>query len=230
MLALIALQICPINFCPCILCLPEGADVKVVIKDTLYSNYTPYRLGLYIRCLSFGLFTQLLRHARGWDSGVCKIVGDFLIAPAVVVIEVKYPAYDFCLSRHYFELPMLINDITIRCGAYPVAFCLSPFNDIFNLFRGFGDGHFIYEKMQLDFDPIVTRRKIDPVTDRDDANSGIAQILELDETAPVAPGEARKILNYKNIVHVGHQAFAHSLIAFTLLKGVARFVSVFEEG
>ena len=83
--------------------------------------------------------------------------------------------------------------------------------------------------MKLDFQPVVVIRKVDVIADRNNAHARVAQILQLYQSARVAAGEAREILDDENVVLVAHQPPAHLLIPLALLECVPRAVAVFKK-
>ena len=173
---------------------------------------------------------HLLGHARRGDALRGQEIGDFLVAPAIVVVVVKDAAHDVRFGRHHFKFLALVDGVAVGGGADPFSVHLPPADDVSHLFAGIGDGHFVDEKLKLDFQPVVIVGEVDAVADGDDAHAGVAQVLQFHQAAAVAAGEAREILDEQNVILVGHQAAAHLLIALALLKGVAGAVAVLKEG
>ena len=107
---------------------------------------------------------------------------------------------------------------------------LSAPDDVAHFFGGIGDGDFVDEELELDLEPVIVIWKVDAVADGDDPYSGITQVFQLPETAAVAARETGKVFYDQYVIFVRHQPHPHSLIAFTLIKGIAGAVTVFIEG
>ena len=212
------------------LALTERADVEVIVEDALHGHDRPRALGRAAGFLAGSLPAHLLGHARRGDALRGQEIGDFLVAPAIVVVVVKDAAHDVRFGRHHFKFLALVDGVAVGRGADPFPVHLPPADDVSHLFAGIGDGHFVDEKLKLDFQPVVVVGEVDAVADGDDAHAGVAQVLQLHQAAAVAAGEAREILDEQNVILVGHQAAAHLLIALALLKGVAGAVAVLKEG
>ena len=212
------------------LALTECADIEVIVEDALHGHDRPRALGRAAGFLTGGFPAHLLGHARRGDALRGQKIGDFLVPPAIVVVVVKDAAHDVRFGRHHFKFLALVDGVAIGRGADPFSVHLPPSNDVSHLFAGIGDGHFVDQKLELDFQPVVVVGEVDAVADGDDTHAGVAQVLQLHQAAAVAAGETREILDEQDVILVGHQATAHLLIALALLKGVAGAVAVLKEG
>ena len=86
MLAVVSLDLFSVDFGAGILGLPQRADIKIIIQDALHGDDGPVGLDPPLAGLALLLLTHLLGHAGGGDALVGEIVGNFLVAPAVVVV------------------------------------------------------------------------------------------------------------------------------------------------
>ena len=129
-----------------------------------------------------------------------------------------------------FKFLAFIDDISVGCGADPLPVLLAALDDVADLLRSIGDRHFVNQELELDFQPVVIIGKIDAVADGNDAHSGIPQVLQFHQAAGIAAGKTGEVLDHQDIVLMGNEALAHSLVAFPLLKGVAGAVPVLVKG
>ena len=212
-----------------VLALPERADVEIVVENALHRGDGPRVLGLPLGLLARRLLTHPLGHARRGNALIGEIVGDFLIAPAGVAVEIENPADGLGLGGDDLKLLVLGDEIAVGRGADPLAVVLPPLHNAAHLAGGVRDGHFVHEELELDFQPVVVIGEVHPVADRDDAHARVAQVFQLHQTARVAAGKAGEVLDDEDVVFVAHQPPAHLLIALALLKGVAGAVAVFKE-
>ncbi len=88
------------------------------------------------------------------------------------------PAHNVRLGRYNLKLLLIVDDVAIRCGAQPFAVRLPPFDDVSHLARGIRDRHFVNQKLELDFHPVVIVRKVNAVPDGDNADTCVTQVFE----------------------------------------------------
>ena len=82
-LALVQLSVCAVDLDARELSLPQRADIKIVIENSLYRDDRPGRFRLAADGLPGGGAALTLGHPRRGHVIIRQIVGDFLIAPAV---------------------------------------------------------------------------------------------------------------------------------------------------
>ena len=132
---------------------------------------------------------------------VRKIVGDFFVAPAAVVLIKHITNY---LRRRlvYLELHSLVvyHNVAVGHGAYPLALLLTAFDDRFDLFGRIGNGHFIDKKAELNCCPVVIGRIINVIANRDNPHSCVTQIFQFHQSLAVSSGKSGEVLDYQNIV------------------------------
>ena len=172
----------------------------------------------------------LFRHARCGDMLVSQVIGNALVTPAFAVKPEDF-TNNLCGGLIHFKLHCLAvrNDITIGNRTDPASLFLPPLYYIPHLFRGVRDRHLIDKKAELNRRPVVERRIVDAVSDRDDAHSGIAQVFKLDQPFAVAAGEAGKVFDDEDVIVVPHHLPAQHLVTLALLKSIAGTVAVFVE-
>ena len=166
----------------------------------------------------------------GGDTLVGEIIGDFFIAPALLVIEAEDGAHHVRLGGDDLELLLFIYNVAVGGGADPLAVRLPPADDVFHLLAGVGDGHLVDEELELDLQPVVVVGEVDVVPNGDDPHPGVPQVLQLHQPPAVPPGEAGEVLHHQDVVLVGHEPLPHGLVALPLLEGVAGAVPVLVEG
>ena len=88
------------------------------------------------------------------------------------------PAHNVRLGRYDLKLLLIVDDVAVRCGAQPFAVRLPPFDDVSHLARSIRDRHFVNQKLELDFHPVVIVRKVNAVPDGDNADTCITQVFE----------------------------------------------------
>ena len=203
-----------------VLALAQRADVEVVVEYALDGDDAPRALHAAVILLALGELALALGHARRGYALIGKGVRDLLVAPAVDVHAVD-AANDVGLDRHDFKLLLLVDNVAVWRGADPLSVLLTAADDAFDLLARVGDGHLVYEELELYLEPVVVVGEVDIVADGDYARARVAQVLKLDEAAAVAAREAGKVLDDKNIEPVRQQLAAHGLIALALLKGIA---------
>ena len=228
-LVVVAFDLLAVDFGAGVLALPQRTDIKIVVENTLHRGDGPRVLGLPLGFLARRLLAHPLRHARSGNALIGEIVGDFLVAPTGVAVEVKNPADGLGLGGDDLKLLVLGHEIAVGRGADPLAVVLPPLHNAAHLAGGVRDGHFVHKELELDFQPVVVIGEVHAVADGDDAHARVAQVFQFHQTARVAAGEAGKVLDDENVVFVAHQPPAHLLIALALLKGVAGAVAVFKE-
>ena len=228
-LALVPPDLLAVDLRAGVLALSERSNIEVVIQNALHRDDGPCVLGVPRSLLARRLLAQALGHTGRGNAGVRQVVGNFLVAPAIVVIEVEDLPDGGRLGGDDFKLLPLGNDVTVGRGADPFAVRLPPLDDVSHLAGGIGDGHFVHKELKLDFQPVVIIGKVDAVADGDDAHARVAQVFQLHEAARVAAGETGKVLDDENVVFVLHQPPAHLLIALALVEGVAGAVAVFKK-
>ena len=218
-----------VDFPAGVLALAQGADVEVVVQNPLDRHDGPHRLGGPLVLLSGGLFAVPLRHAWGGDALVGEMIGDFLIPPAVDV-QPEYLPDDLRLGGHNLELLPLVHNVTVGCGADPLAVRLAALDNCFHFFAGVGDGHFVDHKVELDFQPIVVVGIIHVFPHGDNTDPGVPEVLQLHQAPAVAAGKTGEVLDNEDVLLVAHQLPAHGLIALSLLKGVAGAIPILVKG
>ena len=228
-LTLVPPDLLAVDLCAGVLALSESSDIEVVIQNALHGDDGPCVLGVPRSLLARRFFAQTLGHAGRGNAGVRQIVGDLLVAPAVVVVEVEDLPDGGRLGGNDFKLLPLGDKIAVGRGADPFAVRLPPLDDVAHLAGGVGDGHFVHKELKLDLQPIVIVGKVDAVADGNDAHTCVPQVLQLHQPAGIAAGEAGKVLDNENVVLVAHQPPAHLLIALPLVEGVAGTVTVFKK-
>ena len=130
---LVAPDIPAVDLYPGELALPQCADIEIVVKDSLHSHKRPCSLDFPPGRPALGLPAHLLRHARRRHALLGQVVGNLLVAPAIIVVEIKNPAHNICFGRHDLKLLLSVDDVAIRCGAQPFAVRLPPFDNIADL-------------------------------------------------------------------------------------------------
>ena len=228
-LIVVALDLLAVDLGASILALPERADIKIVVQNALHRGDGPGVFGFPFRFLARRLLAHPLGHARRGNALIGEIVGDFLVAPAGVAVEVKNPADGLGFRGDDLKLLVLGYEIAVGRGADPLAVVLPPLHNAAHLAGGVRDGHLVHEKLKLNFQPVVVIGEVHAVPDGDDPDARVAQVFQLYQSARVAAGETGKILDDENIVLVGHKSPAHLLIALALLKRVAGAVAVFKK-
>ncbi len=205
LLLLVPADVLAVDLPPGVLPLPQGADVEVVVQDALDRHDGPDGLHRPAVLLSGGLLPVPLRHAGGWDALVGEVVGDLLVAPALLVVEAEDGADDVRFGGDDLELLPLVDDVAVGGGADPFSVRLPPFDDVPYLFAGVGDRHLVDEELELDLQPVVVVGEVDVVPDGDDPHPGVPQVLQLHQPPAVAPGETGEVLDDQDVVLVGHQ-------------------------
>ena len=228
-LVVVALDVPAVDLGAGVLALPQRTDIEIVVENALHRGDGPRVLGLPLGLLACRLLAHPLGHARRGNALIGEIVGDFLVAPTGVAVEVKNPADGLGLGGDDLKLLVLGDEIAVGRGADPLAVVLPPLHNAAHLAGGVRDGHFVHKELKLDFQPVVVIGEIHAIADGDDAHARVAQVFQLHQTARVAAGEAGKVLDDENIVLVGHESPAHLLIALALLKRVAGAVAVFKK-
>ena len=228
-LVVVALDVPAVDLGAGVLALPQRADIKIVVENALHRGDGPCVLGLPLRLFARRLLAHPLGHTRRGNALIGEIVGDFLVAPTGVAVEVKNPADGLGLRGDDLKLLVLGDEIAVGRGADPLAVVLPPLHNAAHLAGGVRDGHFVHKELELDFQPVVVIGEVHPVADGNDAHARVAQVFQLHEAARVAAGEAGKVLDDENVVFVPHQSPAHLLIALALLERVAGAVAVFKK-
>ena len=228
-LIVVALDLLAVDLGAGVLALPERADVEIIVQNALHGSNGPRVFGVALRLLACRLLAHPLGHARRGNALIGEIVGNFLVAPTSVIVEVKNLADGLGFRGDDLKLLVLGHEIAVGCGADPLAVVLPPLHNAAHLAGGVRDGHLVHEKLELDFQPIVVIGEVHAVPDGDDPDARVAQVFQLYQSARVAAGETGKILDDENIVLVGHESPAHLLIALALLKRVAGAVAVFKK-
>ena len=178
LLVLVSPHILAVDLCPCKLALPQCADIEIVVENALHSHKRPCSLNFPLSCLALGLLAHLLGHTRCGHTLLGQVVGNLLVAPAIIVVVIVNPAHNVRLGRYDLKLLLIVDDVAVRCGAQPFAVRLPPFDDVSHLARGIRDRHFVDEELKLDFQPVIVVRKVNAVADGDDANTCITQVFE----------------------------------------------------
>ena len=130
------------------------------------------------------------------------------------------------------EFIAIVDDISVGSRTNPFAVQLTSADDILDLLGCVSDGHFVDEELELYLQPVVIVGKIYPVTDGDNAHTGIAQVLQFHKAAAVAAGETGKVLDHKDIVlvassqHVNAVGELRALVHELMIEGVAAPVLV----
>ena len=168
LLVLVPEDVPAVDLLPGILSLAQGSDVEVVVQDALHRHNGPVPFDGSIVLLSGGLLPVPLRHAGGGNALVGEVVGDFLVAPALLVVEAEDGADDVRLGGDDLKLLPLVDDVAVGGGADPFPVGLPPLDDIAHLFAGVGDGHLVDEELKLNFKPVVVVWKVNAVSDGDD--------------------------------------------------------------
>ena len=130
---LVAPDIPAVDLYPGELALPQCADIEIVVKDSLHSHKRPRSLNFPPGRPALGMPAHLLRHARRRHALLGQVVGNLLVAPAIIVVEIKNPAHNIRFGRHDLKLLLSVDDVAIRCGAQPFAVRLPPFDNIADL-------------------------------------------------------------------------------------------------
>ena len=178
LLVLVSPHILAVDLCPCKLALPQCADIEIVVEDSLHGHKRPCGLDFPLGCLALGLLAHLLGHTRCGHTLLGQVIGNLLVAPAIIVVEIKNLAHNIRFGRYDLKLLLIVDDVAVRCGAQPFAVCLPPFDNITHLARGIRDRHFVNQKLELDFHPVVIVRKVNAVPDGDNANTCVTQVFE----------------------------------------------------
>ncbi len=225
----VSLYVPAVDFGPGVLPLAEGTDVEIVIQDPLDGDDGPGWLYRPAAFLAGSLPAQLLRHPGCGDLLGGEVVGNLFVAPAVVVVGEDLP-HDVRLGRYHLKLLLLVEQVAVGGGAQPLAVLLAAADHGARLFAGVGDRHLVDEELELDLQPVVIVGEIDVVSDGDDPDPRVPQVLQFHQTPAVAPGKAGEILDDEDVVAVGHEPTSHGLVALPLLEGVAGAVPVLIEG
>ncbi len=151
---------------------------------------------------------------------VSQVIGDFFIAPAIVV-KGKDITHNIRLGGDDFKQLLLVNDIAVGRGADPFCVRLPPLDDGLYFFAGVCHRHLVDEELKLDFQPVVVVGKVDAVPDGDDTHARVSQILQFHQSSTVPAGKTGEVLDEKNVLPVGHQLTPHKLIPLPLFKGIA---------
>ena len=228
-LVVVAFDLLAVDFGAGVLALPQRTDIEIVVQNALHRGDGPRVLGLPLGLLACRLLTHPLGHTRRGNALIGEIVGDFLVAPTGVAVEVKNLADGLGLRGDDLKLLVLGDEIAVGRGADPLAVVLPPLHNAAHLAGSVRDRHFVHKELKLDFQPVVVIGEVHPVANGDDAHARIAQVFQLHKPARVAAGEAGKVLDDENVVLVAHQPPTHLLIALALLKGVAGAVAVFKK-
>ena len=228
-LIVVAFDLPAVDFGAGVLALPQRTDIKIVVENALHRGDGPRVLGLPLRLFARRLLAHPLGHARRGNTLIGEVVGDFLVAPTGVAVEVKNPADGLGFGGDDLKLLVLGDKIAVGRGADPLAVALPPLHNAAHLAGGVRDGHFVHKELELDFQPVVVIGEVHAVADGDDAHARVAQVFQLHEAARVAAGEAGEVLDDENVVLVAHQPPAHLLIALALLERVAGAVAVFKK-
>ena len=174
--ALVPLDLRAVDLPAGVFALPQRADVEIVVQYALHGDDGPRGLGGALDALALGLAALPLGHTGRGDALVGEVVGDLLVAPAVVV-KLKDLPHDVCLGGDDLELLRLVDDVAVGRGAEPFAIGLAAFDDGPDLFAGVGDGHLIDEELKLDLQPVIIVGEVDVVADGDDADACVPQVF-----------------------------------------------------
>ena len=142
-LIVVALDLLAVDLGAGILALPERADIKIVVQNALHRGNGPGVFGFPFRFLARRLLAHPLGHARRGNALIGEIVGDFLVAPTGVAVEVKNPADGLGFRGDDLKLLVLGYEIAVGCGADPLAVVLPPLDDVAHLAGGVRDRHFV---------------------------------------------------------------------------------------
>ena len=142
-LVVVAFDLLAVDFGTGVLALTERADIKIVVENALYRGDGPRVLGLPLGFLARRLLAHPLGHARRGNALVGEVVGDFLVAPTGVAVEVKNPADGLGLGGDDLKLLVLGDEIAVGRGADPLAVALPPLHNAAHLAGGVRDGHFV---------------------------------------------------------------------------------------
>ena len=132
------------------------------------------------------------------DALLGQVVGDLLVAPALLVVEPEDGADDVRLCGDHLELLLFIDKVAVGSGTDPLAVGLPPSDDIADLFTGVGDGHLVDEELELDLQPVIVVGEVDVVPNGDDPDSCIPQVLQLYQSPAVPSGEPGEIFDDEN--------------------------------
>ena len=157
------------------------------------------------------------------------MVGDFLISPAVQIELEDFP-HDLRLRGDDLKLLLFIENVAIGRGAQPRAVSLTAADDGLYLLAGVRHWHFVDEKLELDFQPVIVVWEVNIVSNGDDTHTDVPQVFQLHQTAGIAAGETGEVFDNKNVVLVAHQPAPHFLITLPLLEGIAGTVTILVEG
>ena len=213
-----------------VLGLTESADIKIVVQNPLHRDDGPGGFGFPAGGFPRRLLAHLLRHPGSWNALLCQVVGDFLVAPALVVVQVKNLPDDLRFRGDDLKFFLLVDDIAVGGGAQPFPVGLPPPDDVLHLLAGVGDRHFVDEELKLDFQPVVIVGEVDVVPNGNDANACIPQILQFHQPPGISPGKSGKILHHQNVILMPDQPLSHGLVALPLLKGIAGTVPILIKG
>ena len=133
LLVLVSPHILAVDLCPRKLTLPQCADIEIVVEDSLHSHKRPCSLDFPPGRPALGLPAHLLRHARRRHALLGQVVGNLLVAPAIIVVVIVNPAHNVRLGRYDLKLLLIVDDVAVRCGAQPFAVRLPPFDNIADL-------------------------------------------------------------------------------------------------
>ena len=194
----ILFQIGTVDLFAGILSLTEGTDIEVIVKNGLHRNNRPDGFHFPFVFVTGGFHAFPFRHARRRDSFVRQMIGDFLISPSVNREFENLPD-NLRFGRNDFKRLMLVHDVAVRCCTDPLAVFLPSADDRTDLFGRIGNGHFVDEKLELDFQPVVVVRKVNIVPDGNDADTGVAQVFEFDQSAGIAACKTGEILDDEDV-------------------------------
>ena len=133
MLAIVALHVLAVDLGAGGLSLAKGADVKIVIEDTLHGDDSPSRLHLPLVFLAAGFLAQLLGHTRGWHALFGEGIGNLLVTPAFLIVKVEDAADDLRFRGDNFKFLAFIDDISVGCGTDPLSILLATLDDVAHL-------------------------------------------------------------------------------------------------
>ena len=209
--------------------LAQGADIKVIIQDTLNGNDGPVGLNLALVGLALRLTPHLLRHTGSGDVLVGKVVCNLLVAPATVIVEIKNFPNDLRLGGDDLELLLGGDTVAVGGGAEPLAVGLTTLDDTPDLAGGVGDGHLVDEELELDLQPVIVVGEVDAITYGDDAHTCVAKILQLRQASTIAASKTGEVLDQEDVELAGHEAPAHFLIALPMAEGVTGTVPILKK-
>ena len=227
---LVPFHILAVDFGPGVFGLPEGADIKIIVQNPLHRDDGPGSLGFPAGGFPCRFLAHLFRHPGRWNPLLRQIVGDFLVTPALIVVQVKNLPHDLRFRGDNFKFLLLVDDIAVGCGTKPFPVRLPPPDDVFHLLAGVGDRHFVDEKLKLNFQPVVIVGKVNVVSNGDDAHPSVPQILQFHQPPGISPGKSGKILHNQNVILMPDQPLSHGLVALPLLKGIAGTVPILIKG